>query len=82
MPTKKVSKKTKTLRKARKAPKKASRRTGKVLTSTLYLYTEPGNFAHAKTKGRKAFGSASNYVNHLIARDRGVKAKFEKRATK
>jgi hypothetical protein len=39
----------------------------------MYLYLEPGNARHAKAFGKKIFGSASAYVNALVAKDRGVK---------
>lgn len=49
------------------------RRTSKTLPETLYCYVEKSNAAHAKTHGKKLFGSFSAYVNALIAKDRGVK---------
>lgn len=55
------------------AKKEKIRRVPKVLSSTLYCYVEPGNYAHAKGSGAKLFGSHSAYVNALIAKDRGVK---------
>lgn len=42
------------------------------LTSTLYTYVEPVNARRAKAKG-KDWGSFSNYVNFLIAKDHGDK---------
>ncbi len=45
------------------------------LNSSLFSYVEKENAKHAKTKGKEKFGSHSAYVNHLIAKDRGVAAK-------
>lgn len=50
-----------------------SRRTSKTLPATLYCYVEKSNAVHARTHGKKLFGSFSAYVNALIAKDRGVK---------
>lgn len=51
---------------------KAARRVPKVLPATLYCYVESANAKHAKTTGKKLFGSFSSYVNALIAKDRGA----------
>lgn len=51
----------------------AARRTSKTLPVNLYLYMEKGNAEHAKAHGKKYFGSASAYLNALIAKDRKVK---------
>jgi hypothetical protein len=45
----------------------------KTLSAPLFCYLEPGNAKHARTVGKKLFGSFSAYVNALIANDRGVK---------
>lgn len=45
----------------------------KTLSEPLYCYVEPDNGKHARTEGKKLFGSFSCYVNALIAKDRGVK---------
>ncbi len=58
---------------AKKKPKKLLKRT---LNSTLYCYVEPDNAKHAKTEGKRVWGSFSAYVNVLIANDRGVVAKL------
>lgn len=42
----------------------------RVLSATLYTYVEPINGRRAKVKGAE-WGSFSNYVNYLIARDHG-----------
>ena len=52
---------------------KAKRRVPKTLGTTLYCYVEKANYKHAHSLGKDMFGSASSYVNALIARDRGVK---------
>lgn len=52
------------------------RRVPKVLSDPLYCYVEPGNGTHARTEGKKIFGSFSAYVNALIAKDRGVAPKL------
>jgi len=52
------------------------RRVPKVLSDPLYCYVEPGNGSHARTEGKKIFGSFSAYVNALIAKDRGVAPKL------
>lgn len=53
-------------------PKKRPQ-TQRTLSTTLYCYVEERNARHAKTAGKKLFGSFSGYVNALIARDRGAK---------
>lgn len=45
----------------------------KNLDTILYCYVEKENAKHAKTEGKKLFGSFSAYVNVLIANDRGAK---------
>jgi hypothetical protein len=42
----------------------------RLLTATLYTYVEPVNAKYAKAMG-KEWGSFSNYVNYLIAKDSG-----------
>lgn len=49
---------------------------GKVLKETLYCYVEKENRDFAVTYGCDLFGSHSAYVNALIAKDRGAKAKL------
>ncbi len=53
--------------------KDKARRMPKILSEPLYAYVEPANGKHARTFGKKTFGSFSSYVNVLIAKDRGVK---------
>ncbi len=63
--------------KAKRKTKSATpRRVPKVLSDPLYCYVEPGNGSHARTEGKKIFGSFSAYVNALIAKDRGVAPKL------
>lgn len=46
---------------------------GPVLTCLLYAYVQPGNYAHAKKMGEdKKWGSASAFINALIAKSRGA----------
>ena len=61
----------------KKQPKKVSKKTR---VPTLYLYVSASARKHAITVGREKFGTASKYVNHLIARDRGVRAPKAKTA--
>lgn len=49
------------------------------LNAILYGYVEKSNLKHAKTYGKKLFGSHSAYINALIAKDRGVKPKLGNR---
>jgi hypothetical protein len=44
----------------------------RILTATNYTYLEPINATHAKRMGA-TWGSSSNYINFLIAKDRGDK---------
>ena len=48
----------------------------RLLTATLYTYVEPVNAKRAKAQG-KEWGSFSNYVNYLIAKDHGDKKSME-----
>jgi hypothetical protein len=48
----------------------------KTLSEAVYAYCEGANARHAKTQGRKLFGSTSGYINALIAKDRGVKPRL------
>lgn len=50
----------------------------RILTATLYCYTEPGNATYAKAQGRQKWGSFSNYVNYLIAKDAGNTASVKR----
>lgn len=49
----------------------------RILTATNYTYLEPVNATHAKKEATK-WGSSSNYINHLIAKDRGDKASMQR----
>lgn len=62
--------------KAKRKKSDTPRRVPKVLSDPLYCYVEPGNGSHARTEGKKIFGSFSAYVNALIAKDRGVAPKL------
>lgn len=57
--------------------KKVKRRFPAVLTETLYCYVEKANKKRAQARAEE-FGSHSNYVNYLIARDSGDKASMER----
>jgi len=48
----------------------------RILTATNYTYLEPKNFQRAKAKGA-IWGSASNYLNFLIAQDHKDKASMK-----
>ena len=48
--------------------------------NTLYVYVSPANRAHAMQAGRAKFGSASKYIDQLIAKDLGVRAPKTKTA--
>jgi hypothetical protein len=52
----------------------ANQHTGKkkTLTKVHYTYLEEDNKKHAVKQGKKIFGSASAYINALIAVDRGA----------
>jgi len=50
---------------------------GRTLTATLYVYAEPINARRAKVKGAE-WGSFSNYVNFLIAKDHGDKESMQR----
>ncbi len=56
---------------ARKVVSKTKvRRTPKILTHTLYVYTRAVNGKYAREFGRRNFGSFSNYLDTLITLDR------------
>lgn len=59
----------------KKAPVRAKTAKAKYLTDLLWVYVEPANGAFARKKGKKEYGSFSSYLNSLIAKDRGVKAR-------
>lgn len=56
-------------------------RQNRILTATLYCYVEPTNAAFAKTQGRQKWGSFSNYINHLLAKEKGDKASQKRSVT-
>lgn len=54
------------------AGKRSKKRT---LVATLYCYVEPQLATHARVQGSSGkWGSFSNYVNYLLAREAGDKA--------
>lgn len=48
------------------------------LTATLYTYVEPQISVFARKQGAKTWGSFSNYINYLLAREAGDKRAMER----
>lgn len=46
--------------------------------STLYCYVEESNGTHARIQGGAKYGTFSNYVNYLIAKDKGDKKSMKR----
>lgn len=53
-------------------PKKKTKEASK-LSTKVYYHVEEENAEYAKEYGKNLFGSASAYINALIANDRGAK---------
>lgn len=50
----------------------------RIHTATLYCYVEPQVAAHARRQGGAKFGTFSNFVNYLIAKDAGDKKAMQR----
>lgn len=62
--------------KKKKAKAKPKARRPKVLSAILFTYVEPANAKYARKQGKDPkFKTFSAFMNYLIAKDRGVKAR-------